>query len=136
LPATPLAWSAVLMSLGYAPKPLELADVIGQMESLAVVRAGESLLRAEPGDERRAEAFVGVLEKIHAIRETVISPESELTRKLTSFRVLHDNKRLASVQELRARGDEVSVDVLGPPVVQADAEDLPEQSNSQIGNVN
>jgi hypothetical protein len=117
LPATPLAWSSVLMSLGHSPGRRELVDVIGQMEGLAVVRASESLLRAEPGDERRAEAFVGVLQKIREIRETVITPEAQLTRQLVSFRVRHEVKAMPTVAELREGGDEVTVDI-GPPLTE------------------
>jgi len=123
LPCTPLAWSAVLMSLGYAGRQ-ELTDVIGQMESLAVVRAGESLLRGEPGDERRAEAFVGVLQKIHETRATVISPESQLTKELVSFRLRHEVKPLKTIEQLLAPGDERAVD-MGPPLTEAgDVDDI------------
>ena len=118
LPGTPLAWSAVLISLGFSPGRRELADVIGEMESLAVVRAGESLLRGQPGDEHRAESFTNVLAKLHAIRETVVTPESQLAKQLTSFRVLHQVEPMRTVAQLRANGGEVTVD-MGPPVVES-----------------
>jgi hypothetical protein len=120
LPATPLAWASILLSLGFAPARHELVDVIAEMETLATLRANECLLRGESGDERRAEAFTNVLQKVHEIRQIVISPESQLSKQLMSFRLAHNQKPLTTVQELRDRGDEVSVDILGPPVVEYD----------------
>lgn len=93
------------------------------MESLAVVRAGESLLRGEPGDGRRAESFVNVLQKIHEIRETVATPDSQLAKQL--IHLVHSTKPMMTVAELRARGDEVTVD-MGPPLAEAgDVADVP-----------
>jgi hypothetical protein len=61
-----------------------------------------------------------VLQKVREIVATVVTPESQLTKQLVSFRLRHEVKPLVTVQELRARGDEVSVDILGPPVVEYD----------------
>lgn len=115
------------MSLGHSPGRHELVDVIGQMETLATVRATESLLRGEPGDERRAEAFVGVLEKIHAIRDTIVTPESALAKQLTSFQLRHTTPPMVTMAELQARGDGVTVDV-GPPVIEPEGDDIPAMS--------
>jgi hypothetical protein len=108
------------MAAEYSPKKHELATVVPQMEALAALRASEALLRGGRGDERRAEAFANVLQKVREIVATVVTPESQLTKQLVSFRLRHEVKPLVTVQELRARGDEVSVDILGPPVVEYD----------------
>jgi hypothetical protein len=119
LPATPMAWAAVLLSLGHSPGRHELADVIEQMEGLAAVRLGEALLRGGLDDERRAEGYISVLQKIRMVKETVSTPDRELARQLSVLHVRHDAKPQLTLEELRARGDEHTVD-MGPPRVVED----------------
>jgi hypothetical protein len=123
LPSSFLGWASVLMAAGYAPGRRDLAEVIGHMESVAVVRASEAMLRGEPEDERRAEAFVGIVQRLHQIRGSVVTPESEIVKKLNAFRVQTTTETLPTIAELRAGGDDVTIDV-APPLADSDAVDV------------
>jgi hypothetical protein len=115
LPASPLAWSAVLMALGHAPSKFDLARVVRQMESLAVQRVSDALLRGGADDDRRAVGYIGVLEKISTIRAAVVPPDAALLNKMSVLRLRHDTQTLPTVGDLRAAGNEVTVD-MGPPL--------------------
>jgi hypothetical protein len=115
LPSSPLSWSAILLSLGLPPGRRELGDFIDQMTSLATVRASECLSRAAWGDERRAESYVGILAKLHQIRESVATPSAELAKKIQSFQLRHEAAPMRTVAQMREAGDEVTVDG-GPPL--------------------
>jgi hypothetical protein len=119
LPRTPLGFSSILMAAGYPPIRRELGSVFGELESFAIVRAGEALLRGEAGDERRADSFVGVIEKLRRLRETVSTPDVVLAKKLSAFRIEHDRTRPTTGAALTAAGGQITVD-LGPPPIRAD----------------
>jgi hypothetical protein len=106
------------MAAGHAPPRHELVNVIEQMETLATLRANEALLRGEPGDERRAESFVGVLQKVHELRERVVTPEAQLAKSLATFQLRTSDDGMKSVAELC--GDRRTVDI-GPPLAERDA---------------
>jgi hypothetical protein len=111
------AWASVLMAAGHAPPRYELVNVIEQMETLATLRTNEALLRGEPGDERRAESFVGVLTKVHELKEKVVTPEAQLAKSLATFQLRTSNERMKTIAELC--GDRHTVDV-GPPLAEPD----------------
>jgi hypothetical protein len=75
LPTSPIAVQAVFLALGLSPGRQELGDVLRQIETLSVIRAGQALLRGAPDDERRAEAFTGVLRQVQAIVDGHPEPE-------------------------------------------------------------
>ena len=120
LPATPLSFSAILLAAGLSPGRRELGAFIDQMASLATVRLSECLLRDAWGDERRAEAFVGVLAKLHQLREAVVTPSAELAKKLQTFQLGHDPAPMRTLAQMREAGDAVTVD-LGPPLRESHA---------------
>jgi hypothetical protein len=81
------------------------------METLSVIRAGQALLRGEPDDERRAEAFTGVLRQIQGIKEMVVVPDAELQKKLTGISLRTDTRPVVTAAQLMAKGDMVTADV-------------------------
>jgi hypothetical protein len=120
LPSSPIALQAVFLALGLSPGRQELGDVLRQMETLSVIRAGQALLRGEPDDERRAEAFTGVLRQIQGIKEMVVVPDAELHKKLRSISLMTDNRPAVTMAELTAQGDQVTVDLAPIGMVEAD----------------
>lgn len=125
LASSPIAWSAVLLAMGFSPKAPELHKVVGQMENLATVRVSEALLRGGRDDEKRAMGYTSVLEKLSAIRQTITPPDSQLLAKLRAVRLRTSSEKTPTVDDLRSSGAEVSVD-LGPPLgPRADEEDAP-----------
>jgi hypothetical protein len=110
LSASPMAWRVVMMACGFSPGRCEIADVIGSLESTAVVRASEALLRGDADDERRAGAYVDVLSKLQQIRATVQTPEKDVAKKLAAFRLQHSQATLPSIHQL-AGGPNFTVDV-------------------------
>jgi hypothetical protein len=124
LPASPLAWSSVLMSLGYSPGKLELAKVVDKMIELSAIRAGSALLRGEDGDARRADTYAAILQKMRQVRETVVTPDAELREKLTALKLVHDPQRMMSASDLLGRGDSMTVDLTPTtPMVEGITED-------------
>jgi hypothetical protein len=103
---------AVFLALGLSPGRQELGDVLRQMETLSVIRAGQALLRGAPDDERRAEAFTGVLRQIQGIKEMVVVPDAELHKKLASISLVTDPRPAVTMAELMAQGDQVTVDLM------------------------
>jgi hypothetical protein len=120
LPSSPIALQAVFLALGLSPGRQELGEVIKQMETLAVIRAGQALLRGEPDDERRAEAFTGVLRQVQAIKEMVVVPDAELQKKLTSISLMTDKRPVVTAAQLLAQGQMVTVDVA--PIYEREAD--------------
>jgi hypothetical protein len=112
LPSSPIALQAVFLALGLSPGRQELGEVIQQMETLAVIRAGQALLRGEPDDGQRAEAFTGVLRQIQGIKEMVVVPDAELQKKLTGISLRTDTRPVVTAAQLMARGDQVTVDLM------------------------
>jgi hypothetical protein len=111
LPSSPLALQAIFLALGLSPGRQELGEVIKQMETLAVIRAGQALLRGEPDDERRAEAYTGVLRNVQAIKEMVVVPDAELHQKLRTLALRTDKTPVITAAQLIAKGDMVTVDI-------------------------
>jgi len=122
LPASPIAWSNVMMKLGWTPPRQELDKIINSLESLSAVRLGGALLRGGQNDDKRAEACVSVLRQVREIKEMVASPAELLNKQINKFRLTHDTQRIATVRELRSRGDDVTVDV-SPPTTAEPARD-------------
>jgi hypothetical protein len=120
LPASPLSWAAVLLSLGFRPSRQELAQVVDRMGELAAVRAGSSMLRGEDGDERRAESYANILEKMRQVRETIAMPTDDLQKKLTRMNLVTDATPIVTASELLARGDNVAVDLMPSTPVEMD----------------
>jgi len=120
--ASPMAWRLVMMACGFSPGRCEIADVIESLESTAVVRASEALLRGEADDERRASAYVDVLAKLQQIRASVQTPEVEVAKKLNAFRLVHSVAKLPTISELAGGTANYTVDVSPPsPAVEEDA---------------
>jgi hypothetical protein len=120
LPSGTLSLRVVLLALGLPTGKQELGAVIGQLENLAVLRSGEALLSNGPDADRRAEAFVGVVQKLLAIREQVVVPDALLQKKLATISLRTDGTPLVTAAQLRARGDEVTVDPM--PIYAGDAD--------------
>jgi hypothetical protein len=111
LPSSPMSWPVVLLACGYSPARRELADVVGELTGLAAAHASESLLRGGRGDERRGASYVGLLRDLHELQQMCVTPEAEISRKLSAFQVLHSSQKLKTVAQLREGGDAVTVDV-------------------------
>jgi hypothetical protein len=112
LPSSPIAWNAVLMSMGYTPGKHELPKILDHLEQLAATRAAQALLRAGRDDERRSEAFVRVLSNLRQIHAGATSPEQEMAAKILQFKMKTERESLMTVADLRARGEDVTVDVV------------------------
>jgi hypothetical protein len=112
LPTGTLSLRVVLLALGLPTGKQELGVVIGQLENLAVLRSGEALLANGPDADRRAEAFVGVVQKLLAIREQVVVPDALLQKKLATISLRTDGTPIVTAAQLRAQGDEVTVDTM------------------------
>jgi len=110
LPCSGSAWTAVMLSLGTTPPKRDLAAVASELEQLASVRAGQALLRGGKDDERKAEAYVGVIARVRQIRESIGEPDDAIA-KVLRFSLKEDIAPLASVAQLRARGEEVTVNI-------------------------
>jgi hypothetical protein len=85
------------------------------------------LLRGEPDDERRAEAYTGVLRNVQTIKEMVVVPDAELHKKLRSLMLRTDERPVTTAAQLMAKGDMVTMDIA--PIYEreagvADADDL------------
>jgi hypothetical protein len=123
LPASPLAWSAVLLSLGISPSRVELSQVVDRMAELAAVRAGSSMLRGEDGDERRAETYANIVEKMRQVRESISTPDDDLQKKLAHFTIVTDTKPIVTAAQLLAQGDGVTVDMMPLTPLEVDLSD-------------
>ncbi len=111
LPHSSIAWRAVLLSLGITPGKADLGKMLGEMEGVASTRAAQMLLRGGINDERRAEGYTRVLRNLREIQETVHSPGADLAAKMMRFRLQTDTKPMVSVSDLRARGEDVTVEL-------------------------
>jgi hypothetical protein len=112
LSSSPIALCGVLLALGYSPGRPEIGELLRQMETLSAIRTGEALLRGEPDDERRAASYAGVLRAVEEIKGMVSVPDVELQRKLQTLALRTNNAPLLTVDELRARGEGVTVDTM------------------------
>jgi hypothetical protein len=113
MPSSSLSWVAVLMAMGHSVSKIELPRVVVEMENLAALRVGESLLRGGPDDERRASGYATVLERIRAIKLAVIPPEATLVKHLAGLRLHTNTEKTPSMAELC--GTNHTVD-MGPPL--------------------
>jgi hypothetical protein len=120
LPASPLAWASVLLALGLSPSRLELSQVVDRMTELALVRAGTAILRGDEGDERRADSYASIVEKMRQVRETIAMPTDDLQKKLTRMNLVTDATPIVTASELLARGDNVAVDLMPSTPVEMD----------------
>jgi hypothetical protein len=120
LPATRLSCQAVLLKLGYPPGRINLPEALDQLESLAVIRTGEAMLRGDPDDAREAIAYAGVLRQLRDVKETVAIPDLELRKQLQAIALRTDETRVVTMNELLARGDGVTADIAPLGDLQAD----------------
>jgi len=120
LAATPISWHAVLLKLGFPPGRVNLVEALSQLENLAVIRTGEAMHRGEPGDEREAAAYAVVLRQVRDVKETVAIPDVELRKQLHAFRLKTNPTPVVTMNELLAKGDGVSVDIMPLGELQAD----------------
>lgn len=118
-------WSVVALRFGWSSS-MKLSASVKELENLAIVRAGEALMRGRRDDERRALAFVSVLEKARAISDTLTEPTENLAH---SFAVTMDARRLPTIADLIEAGDEVGTLEVGPVVSPAsgDGQDEPSE---------
>lgn len=116
LPCSGAAWASVLLSLGMTPPKRQLSAVVSELEQLASVRANQALMRGGRDDERRAESYVAVLQKLVQIKDAVKNPTDNLAQTLLSrFNLRKDEKPMTTIADLVAQGDEVAPMELGPP---------------------
>jgi hypothetical protein len=115
MPSSPLAWAAVLLTMGYSPSRFELPRVVAQMENIATLRVSEALLRGGRDDERRAAGYASVLQTLSGIKQAVVPPDAALEKKLRVLRLRTEERSPPTVGDLRAAGGEVTVDN-GPPL--------------------
>ena len=95
-----LAWSSVLMSAGWAPNRVELAKVVDEIETVAVLRSHEAMVRGAPEDDRRAEGFVNVVQRLRQIRESTTTPDEAVRKVLSSVRLRHDPHPLPNINDI------------------------------------
>jgi hypothetical protein len=112
LSASVLGWGAVLMAMGIAPAKQDLPKLLDELGNVAAVRTAHALLRGGRDDERRAAGFAGVLQTVRRLREGAESPDDALRKQLLQFNIRHDETPLTTVNELRARGEGVTCDVV------------------------
>jgi hypothetical protein len=111
MPSSSLAWPVVLLAAGLSPGRRELAGMIDALQGLAATRASEAILRGGRGDERRAGGYITVMRDLHELRETCVTPEAELSKKLSAFQLRHSAEKVITIAQLREAGDGVTVDV-------------------------
>lgn len=116
-------WAVVSLRFGWSSS-VKLSASLKELENLATVRAGEALMRGRRDDERRALAFIGVLEKTRAISESLAEPTESLA-KAFAVTVVHDATRLPTVADLGVAGDEVGSLEATPADMNADPTDEP-----------
>ena len=114
VPQSPLAWSSVLLAFGWQPATANLANGIAELETLALVRAAEALARGGASDEQRLAGYVGVLERLHALRRDVRDPNETVTTAFATLRIAQSEEPVMTVEALLARGDEIGTSQLGP----------------------
>ena len=121
------------MSLGYAPAKADLSKILSELEQTAATRAAQALIRGGPDDERRAAAFTGVLRDLRQIHQTVQTPDEDMNASLAKFLMRTDDTKLVSVEELRARGEGVTIDVVAPEHREEDGGSLVEEVGEEEG---
>ncbi len=117
LPNTSLAWGTVLLAQGWSVPKQELGLLLSQLEQVAVVRAGQAVLRGNREDAKRADSYVSVLQKVHAIREGLATPTDVLMKGLSTFRLQTSEASVPTIAELAGGCDNYTVD-LNPPSAQ------------------
>jgi hypothetical protein len=116
LPHSGSAWAAVSLSLGIMPPKRQLSAVVEELTRLAGARAGQALARGGRDDERRAESYVDVMQRLVEIQDSVRSPSDSLAQTLLSrIKLTQDDKPLITMDALVAQGDEVAPLEMGPP---------------------
>jgi hypothetical protein len=130
LAASPSAWSAVRLSLGFSPSRNDLSMAVGELAQVATARAAQALLRGGPDDERRAESFTSVLRNLRQISDGLETPGADLERQLLQIRLRSDPSPVKTVDELRGLGDEVTTDHAGCRS-EGDAVDFDEEEASE-----
>jgi hypothetical protein len=120
LPATRLSCQAVLLKLGYPPGRINLAEVLDQLESLAAIRTCEAMLRGDRDGAREATAYAGVLRQVRDVKETVALPDLELRKQLQAIALRTDETPIVTMNELLAKGDGVTADIMPLGDLQAD----------------
>lgn len=114
LPRTRLTWASVMTALGWQPAAQDVSRTLNDLENLALIRAGEALARGAEDDARRAEGYVGVLERLRALRDGLVDPNETLVKTFGRLRLVQDASSTLTVGEMMERGDEVSPMQEGP----------------------
>jgi hypothetical protein len=116
LQCTALAWSAALLGMGFPPARRDVGKVMVEIEQVALVRINQALARGGLDDERKAAAYITVVQRVQEIKESVKNPSDNLARTLLSkFSLRQDTQPMQTIADLVARGDEVATMELGPP---------------------
>ena len=124
LPRASLSWRSVLLALGITAPDLNVTTTIAELERMALTRAGEALARGAYDDARRAESFVGIVERIRALREGLTDPNEAIVKSLSQLRVVQSSEPMTTVAQLMGRGDEVSTLQEGPADHEASDDDV------------
>lgn len=105
MPSSKLSWAAVMLAFGWPPPPQDLASSIGELATIACVRAHEAAARGGRDDDRRALAFAAVVEKVQSIRGNLGAPMANIREALQVH--LLEPESAVTVAELLERGDQV-----------------------------
>lgn len=129
MPSASATWHAVTMSLGWLPRKQDLEIALGEIEQVAIVRASETLMQGRPEAERRALALVAVVEKTRAIRAVLEPPEKGLADALAAH-IMRDERRLPTLGDLVAQGDQVGTIDAGPAATVTTAAETSESEDA------
>lgn len=114
LPTGEGAWRAVVLSLGHLPPKRELAKLVDDLEQMTATRMHEALARGGAADARQADAFGGVLARLHTLKQDVNDPNDGLMAALSRIQIVQADVRMPHVRELIERGDQVATLEVGP----------------------
>jgi hypothetical protein len=126
-----LAWSAVLLSLGWMPPRADLDNVLTQVETLAATRAGQALIRNTRDDATRAERFMNVLQRAREVHAGVSRPEELLVRQMSSVRLRTSDARVPHIDDVTCAGSR-TIDVV-PPLNHNDDEPVDDKLEECFG---
>lgn len=109
---SPLGLDVLLLAAGLSPGRRELSRALVELENVTTTRVAQALLRGGRDDDKRALGFTNVLRGLREIHTGATSPQDELAAKMRQFRLKTETQKMPSVADLRARGDDVTTDVV------------------------
>ena len=121
---SPLGLDVLLLAAGLSPGRRELSRALVELENVTTTRVAQALLRGGRDDDKRALGFTNVLRSLREIHAGATSPQEELAAKVMKFRLRTERESLVSVADLRARGDDATVDLVPPIDPRSDVSDV------------